>query len=474
MTLQIYSTLSKTVEPFKPIQAGKVGMYVCGVTVYDYTHIGHGRTFVAFDVVRRWLEASGYQVTFVRNVTDVDDKIIRRAAERGISTKELTDEFTQAMQEDMLSLGCLAPTYEPRATEFIPQMLNLVEKLEAKGLAYAAANGDVDYAVRKFADYGKLSGRSPDEMRSGARIEVEQTKRDPLDFVLWKAAKPGEPAWDSKWGKWRPGWHIECSAMSCHYLGETFDIHGGGPDLIFPHHENEIAQSEGANGVRFANYWMHSGPLRVKREDGTEEKMSKSLGNFWTVRDAIAETDDKFGKGNGAQVLRFFLMRTHYRSPILFGPDLIVDAYQSLKRLYTALKDVPADDLPLDWNEECAKRFAEAMNDDFNVPVAVAQLFELANRAQAQKSAAMSRQLKKLGDILNILQGDPEVFLKGSTEGLDEAAIEEAIAARAAAKKAKDYAKADEIRKHLAEMGVMLTDTPQGTTWQRVLVEKSH
>ena len=292
--------------------------------------------------------------------------------------------------------------------------------------------------------------------------------------MLWKSAKPGEPQWESPWGKGRPGWHIECSAMSCHYLGETFDIHGGGPDLIFPHHENEIAQSEGANGKTFANYWMHTGPLRVMNKEGKEEKMSKSLGNFWTVRDAIAETDDKFGKGNGAQVLRFFLMRTHYRSPILFGPDLIVDAYQSLKRLYTALKDVPADDLPLDWNEECAKRFAEAMNDDFNVPVAVAQLFELANRAQAQKSAAMSRQLKKLGAILNILQGDPEVFLKGSTEGLDEAAIEEAIAARAAAKKAKDYAKADEIRKHLAEMGVMLTDTPQGITWQRVLVEKSH
>ena len=374
----------------------------------------------------------------------------------------------------MIALGCLAPTVEPRATHFIPQMLGIIDKLEKKGLAYQTKSGDVAYAVRQFKDYGKLSGKSIDDLISGERVATDETKRDPLDFVLWKSAKPGEPQWDSPWGKGRPGWHIECSAMSCHYLGETFDIHGGGPDLIFPHHENEIAQSEGANGKTFANYWMHTGPLRVMNKEGKEEKMSKSLGNFWTVRDAIAETDDKFGKGNGAQVLRFFLMRTHYRSPILFGPDLIVDAYQSLKRLYTALKDVPADDLPLDWNEECAKRFAEAMNDDFNVPVAVAQLFELANRAQAQKSAAMSRQLKKLGAILNILQGDPEVFLKGSTEGLDEAAIEEAIAARAAAKKAKDYAKADEIRKHLAEMGVMLTDTPQGTTWQRVLVEKSH
>ena len=449
MALELYSTLSRRKQAFEPITAGEVKMYVCGVTVYDYTHIGHGRTFISFD-------------------------IIRRAAERHVSCEALTDEFARAMQEDMIALGCLPPTVEPRATHFIPQMLNIIEKLQQKGLAYQTKSGDMAYAVRQFKDYGKLSGKSIDDLISGERVAADDTKRDPLDFVLWKSAKPGEPQWDSPWGKGRPGWHIECSAMSCHYLGETFDIHGGGPDLIFPHHENEIAQSEGANGKRFANYWMHTGPLRVMNKEGKEEKMSKSLGNFWTVRDAVAETDDKFGVGNGAQVLRFFLMRTHYRSPILFGPDLIVDAYQSLKRLYTALKDVPADDLPLDWNEECAKRFAEAMNDDFNVPVAVAQLFELANRAQAQKSAAMSRQLKKLGAILNILQADPEVFLKGSTAGLDEAAIEEAIAARAAAKKAKDYAKADEIRKHLAEQGVMLTDTPQGTTWQRVLVEKSH
>lgn len=474
MALELYSTLSRRKQAFEPITAGEVKMYVCGVTVYDYTHIGHGRTFISFDIIRRWLEAIGYKVTFVRNITDVDDKIIRRAAERHVSCEALTDEFSRAMQEDMIALGCLPPTVEPRATHFIPQMLNIIEKLQQKGLAYQTKSGDMAYAVRQFKDYGKLSGKSIDDLISGERVAADDTKRDPLDFVLWKSAKPGEPQWDSPWGKGRPGWHIECSAMSCHYLGETFDIHGGGPDLIFPHHENEIAQSEGANGKRFANYWMHTGPLRVMNKEGKEEKMSKSLGNFWTVRDAIAETDDKFGVGNGAQVLRFFLMRTHYRSPILFGPDLIVDAYQSLKRLYTALKDVPADDLPLDWNEECAKRFAEAMNDDFNVPVAVAQLFELANRAQAHKSAAMSRQLKKLGAILNILQADPEVFLKGSTAGLDEAAIEEAIAARAAAKKAKDYAKADEIRKHLAEQGVMLTDTPQGTTWQRVLVEKSH
>ena len=470
MALELYSTLSRRKQAFEPLTPGEVKMYVCGVTVYDYTHIGHGRTFISFDIIRRWLEASGYKVTFVRNITDVDDKIIRRAAERHVTCDALTDEFARAMQEDMLALGCLAPSVEPRATHFIPQMLNIIDKLEKKGLAYQTKSGDVAFAVRQFKDYGKLSGKSIDDLISGERVAADDTKRDPLDFVLWKSAKPGEPEWDSPWGKGRPGWHIECSAMSCHYLGETFDIHGGGPDLIFPHHENEIAQSEGANGKQFANYWMHTGPLRVMNKEGKEEKMSKSLGNFWTVRDAIAETDDKFGVGNGAQVLRFFLMRTHYRSPILFGPDLIVDAYQSLKRLYTALKDVPADDEPLDWNEECAKRFAEAMNDDFNVPVAVAQLFELANRANANKDPAMSRQLKKLGAILNILQGDPEVFLKGSTAGLDEAAIEEAIAARAAAKKAKDYAKADAIRKELAEKGVMLVDTPQGTTWQRVLV----
>ena len=419
MALELYSTLSRTKDVFQPLVAGEVKMYVCGVTVYDYTHIGHGRTFISFDIIRRWLEASGYKVTFVRNITDVDDKIIRRAAERKISCDELTEEFGRKMQEDMLALGCLAPTAEPRATHFIPQMLDIIGKLEKKGLAYQTKSGDMAFSVRGFKGYGKLSGKSIDDLIAGERVAADESKRDPIDFVLWKSAKPGEPQWDSPWGKGRPGWHIECSAMSYHYLGETFDIHGGGPDLIFPHHENEIAQSEGAHDKRFANYWMHTGPLRVMNKDGQEEKMSKSLGNFWTVRDAIAETDDKFGAGNGAQVLRFFLMRTHYRSPILFSSDLIVDAYQSLKRLYGA-----------------------------------------------------SRQLKKLGAILNILQGDPEVFLKGSTAGVDEAAIEAAIAERAQAKKDKNWARADEIRQALAKDGIVLVDTPQGTTWQRVLVEK--
>ena len=469
MTLQIYSTLTKEVRPFAPIHPDKVGMYVCGVTVYDYTHIGHGRTFVAFDVVRRWLEASGYAVTFVRNVTDVDDKIIRRAAERGVSTKDLTDEYTRAMQQDMLALGCLAPTHEPRATEFIPQMLGLVEKLEAKGLAYAADNGDVDYAVRKFAGYGKLSGRTPDEMRAGARVEVAAAKRDPLDFVLWKAAKPGEPSWDSKWGKGRPGWHIECSAMSCHYLGETFDIHGGGPDLIFPHHENEIAQSEGANGVSFANVWMHSGPLRVKRADGTEEKMSKSLGNFWTIRDALKETNAAYGEGNGSEVLRFFLLRSHYRSPISFNSSLIDDSHKALQRLYTALKNTPAGefDAALDWNDPWAAKFKAAMDEDFNTPEAIGVLQNLAAEINRTGDTKASATLKKLGAVLNILQRDPETFLKGAVTDLDEAAIDAKVAERTAAKKARDFARADAIRKELADMGIVIEDSASGSTWRR-------
>ena len=468
MSLSIYSTLSKTIAPFKPIHAGKVGMYVCGVTVYDYTHIGHGRTFVAFDVVRRWLEASGYEVTFVRNVTDVDDKIIRRAAERGISTTELTDTFTRAMQEDMLSLGCLAPTYEPRATQFIGEMLHIIELLEEKGLAYQASDGDVDYAVRKFPGYGKLSGKSLDDLISGARVGVADAKRDPLDFVLWKHAKPGEPHWPSKWGEGRPGWHIECSAMSCHYLGENFDIHGGGPDLVFPHHENEIAQSEGAHGPGFANVWMHSGPLRVRAADGTEEKMSKSLGNFWTIRDALKETNGRYGEGNGNETLRFFLLRSHYRSPISFNPGLIEDAHKGLTRLYSALKETaPEENYTLDWTEAFAARFKTAMDEDFNTPQAVGVLFELAAEVNRTHDAKLSAELKALGAILNILTGDAEKFLRGATAGLDEAAIEAKIAERKAAKAAKDWAKADAIRKELQEAGIILEDRAGVTTWRR-------
>ncbi len=466
MALSIYSSLSRELTPFTPLEPGHVRMYVCGVTVYDYCHIGHGRTFVAFDVVRRWLEASGMKVTFVRNITDVDDKIIRRSAERGITPDELTAEFGKAMQDDMLALGCLAPTMEPRATDFIPEMLGLVEKLEAKGLAYQAEDGDVDFAVRQFAGYGKLSGRSPDDMRAGARVNANEFKRDPLDFVLWKKAKPGEPAWDSKWGAGRPGWHIECSAMACKLLGDTFDIHGGGPDLLFPHHENEIAQSEGATGKDFAKVWMHSGALRVRNADGSEEKMSKSLGNFWTIRDALKDTNATYGEGNGAEVLRFFLLKSHYRSAIAFSSGLIEDAQKGLLRLYGALNAVQADDQPLDWSEDYAQRFKAAMDDDFNTPLAVSVLFELANDVNRTKSPAQARQLKALGNILAILERDPEAFLKGGATQADASRIEALIQERQDAKKAKNFARADEIRKLLADEGIELMDCAEGTTWR--------
>lgn len=470
MALSVYSTLSKKVQEFRSLTPGEVRMYVCGVTVYDYTHIGHGRTFVAFDVVRRWLECSGYRVTFVRNVTDVDDKIIRRAAERGISTAELTDTFTRAMQEDMLALGCLAPTHEPHATQFIPKMLDLVKMLEEKGLAYQSADGDVNYRVRSFAGYGKLSGKSVDDLRSGERVGINSAKDDPLDFVLWKHAKPGEPQWESPWGAGRPGWHIECSAMSRFYLGDTFDIHGGGPDLIFPHHENEIAQSEGATGKSFANIWMHSGPLRVRKADGTEEKMSKSLGNFWTIRDALKETNGQYGEGNGNETLRFFLLRSHYRSPISFSSNLIEEAHKALTRLYSALSAVKGvSPAPVDWSNSYAGRFKVAMDDDFNTPAAVSVLFDLATEVNRTKSAADATLLKSLGGILNVLQRDPDEFLKGAAPagGLTEEAIEGLIAERVAAKAAKNWARADEIRNTLKEAGIELLDSAQGTTWRR-------
>ena len=458
--LSIYSTLTREQRPFESLEPGRVRMYVCGVTVYDYCHIGHGRTFVAFDVVRRWLEASGYKVTFVRNITDVDDKIIRRAAERGVTTDELTDEFARAMQEDMLALGCLAPTFEPRATQYIPQMLNLIGKLEEKGFAYHAADGDVDYAVRKFPNYGRLSGKSIDDLQSGARVQEREGKHDPLDFVLWKSAKPGEPQWDSKWGCGRPGWHIECSAMAMDLLGETIDIHGGGPDLVFPHHENEIAQSEAATGHQFARTWM---------ADGKEEKMSKSLGNFWTIRDALKETNAAYGEGCGAEVLRFFLLRSQYRSPITFSSVLIEEAHKALVRLYTALKGRAADRAALDWNEPFAARFKAAMDDDFNTALAVSVLFELATEINRTGSPALVRQLLGLGRILNILGMEPEKFLQGGAEASDDASrIEGLIEERALAKKAKNFARADEIRKSLLAEGIELQDGAAGTTWRRI------
>jgi cysteinyl-tRNA synthetase len=426
-------------------------MYVCGMTVYDYLHLGHARMLVAFDVVRRWLRASGYRVTYVRNITDIDDKIIRRAHENGESVDALTARFIAAMDEDAAALGVEKPDHEPRATQFVPQMLSLIERLKQKGLAYHASSGDVNYAVRRFAGYGKLSGKSLDELRAGERVEVDASKEDPLDFVLWKRSKPDEPMWPSPWGDGRPGWHLECSAMGCALLGEHFDIHGGGQDLQFPHHENEIAQSEGATGHRFVNYWIHNGFVRVD-----EEKMSKSLGNFFTVRDILARYD--------AEVVRFFIVRAHYRSPLNYSDVHLEDAKGALTRLYTALKDSPVQKTSVDWNEAHAKRFKEAMDDDFGTPEAIAVLFDLATRINSGERH-LAAQLRALGGVLGLLQRDANQFLQG---GKAEDWILERIAAREAARKRRDFAEADRIRKELLDKGIVLEDSSKGTTWRRV------
>ena len=454
MSLRIYNTLSRELEEFSPLQPGQVRMYVCGMTVYDFCHIGHARMMMAFDVVQRWLRASDYAVTYVRNITDIDDKIIARSVQRGITIRELTDEVIAAMHEDIGALGIEPPTVEPRATEYVPQMLGIIEKLEQKGLAYRSENGDVNYAVRKFPGYGKLSGKSLDELHAGERVAVLDGKQDPLDFVLWKAAKPTEPAdakWESAYGAGRPGWHIECSAMSCATLGETFDIHGGGADLQFPHHENEIAQSEGANGKPLSRFWVHNGFVRVDNE-----KMSKSLGNFFTIREVLQKYD--------AETLRFFLVRTHYRSALNYSDAHLDDARNSLKRLYTALDLVVPAEVAIDWAQPHAARFKAAMDEDFGTPEAIAVLFELAGEVNRTKSPETAGLLKALAASLGILQGDPRAFLQaGST--LDEATIQAKIDARAAAKAAKNFAEADRIRQELLEQGIVLKDSPTGTTW---------
>jgi len=456
MSLRIHNTLSRRVEAFEPIEPGHVRMYVCGITVYDLCHLGHARMMLVFDLVYRWLRALDYRVTYVRNITDIDDKIIRRALERGLSIRALTDEMIAAMHQDLSALGLTTPTHEPRATEYVPQMLSLIGRLEAKGLAYRADNGDVNYAVRKFPGYGKLSGKSLDELRAGERVAVQDGKLDPLDFVLWKAAKPDEPD-DAKWpgpfGPGRPGWHIECSAMSCTLLGEHFDIHGGGMDLQFPHHENEIAQSEGASGGPFANVWVHNGFLNVDNE-----KMSKSLGNFFTIRDVLRHYD--------GETLRFFMLRTHYRSPFNFSDANLDDARQALRRLYTALDGIEVAEAPLDWAQPQAAAFRTAMNDDFNTPVAVAVLFELAGQLNRQRDAATAALLKGLGGVLGILQQVPRAYLQGGAAD-DVQRIEALIAQRAQAKQARDFAAADRIRDELAALGVVLKDSPTGTTWVR-------
>lgn len=459
MSLRIYNTLSRDVVVFSPLIPGQARMYVCGMTVYDLCHLGHARAMVAFDVVQRWLRLSGLQVTYVRNVTDIDDKIIKRALENGETIRALTDRMVDALHQDADALGIERPTHEPRATDFVPQMLRLIGTLEKKGLAYQSRSGhsagDVNYAVRKFAGYGKLSGKSLDELRAGERVEVLDGKDDPLDFVLWKSAKPSEPAdakWDSPYGPGRPGWHIECSAMACELLGESFDIHGGGADLQFPHHENEIAQSEGAHGKPLASIWMHNGFVRVDNE-----KMSKSLGNFFTIREILAQYD--------AETVRFFITRAHYRSPLNYSDAHLDDARNSLKRLYTALDLVAPAEQALDWADPFAARFKAAMDEDFGTPEAIAVLFELAGEVNKTRSAEMAGLLKALGGCLGLLQSAPARYLQAGA-GLDDARIQQLIAERADAKKARDFASADRIRSELLAKGIVLKDSPDGTTWE--------
>jgi cysteinyl-tRNA synthetase len=454
MSLRIYSTLSRRVEEFTPLIPGHVRMYVCGMTIYDLCHIGHARMMMAFDIAQRWFKTSGLKVTYVRNITDIDDKIIKRAVERGISIRALTDEMVLAMHEDIGKLGIEPPTLEPRATDYVPQMLGMIATLESKGMAYVASNGDVNYAVRKFAGYGKLSGKSLDDLRAGERVAVDDGKNDPLDFVLWKSAKVSEPddaKWDSRYGKGRPGWHIECSAMSCALLGETFDIHGGGADLEFPHHENEIAQSEAANGKPLAMLWMHNAFVRVDNE-----KMSKSLGNFFTIRDVLAQYD--------AETVRFFIVRAHYRSALNYSDVHLNDARGALKRLYTALDLVKPAVVEVDWANPFAARFKAAMDEDFGTPEAVAVLFDVASEVNKTRSAADAALLKSLGACLGLLQGDPTAYLQAGSV-LDEASIEQLIAQRSAAKTAKNFAEADSIRQHLLTQGIELKDSPTGTIW---------
>ncbi len=470
--LKIYNTLAREKQVFTPIIAGKVSMYVCGMTVYDYCHLGHARVMVVFDMVSRWLRVSGYAVNYVRNITDIDDKIIKRANDNNETIAQLTQRFIDAMDEDSAKLGVIRPDIEPKATDFVEGMIKMIATLIEKGFAYAADNGDVFYSVNNFEGYGKLSGKSLEDLRAGERVEVDTHKKDPMDFVLWKSVKPNEPSWDSPWGKGRPGWHIECSAMSSHHLGERFDIHGGGQDLQFPHHENEIAQSEAAHShdgklCQMVNYWMHNGFVRVD-----DEKMSKSLGNFFTIRTVLEKYD--------AEVVRFFILRAHYRSPLNYSDQHLDDAKLALTRLYTALRGYDAIGAEINWQKPQAARFKLAMDDDFNTPEAMAVLFDLANEVNKSKSLESATLLKNLAGLLGLLQRDASEFLQGmikttgiQVEGgeanqmIDSNAIDSKILARIAAKKAKNFAEADRIRKELAEFGVVLEDTPQGTTWRR-------
>ncbi len=458
--LHIFNTLTRRKDLFSPLTPGEVRLYVCGMTVYDYCHLGHARMMVAFDVVQRWLRALGYKVIYVRNITDIDDKIIKRAVQNGETISALTERFIQAMHEDTDALGVQRPDHEPRATRYVAQMQGIITRLQQNGLAYQSPDGDVNYAVRKFSAYGKLSGKSVDELRAGERIAVDSGKQDPLDFVLWKSAKSDEPQevkWESPWGPGRPGWHIECSAMSCSLLGETFDIHGGGMDLQFPHHENEIAQSEGATGKPFVRFWMHNGFVNID-----SEKMSKSLGNFFTIRDVLKQWDP--------EIVRFLLVRTHYRSPLNYSDQHLSDAKNALSRLYTALKETGPDEQTLDWDEPHAVRVRTAMNDDFNTPVVISVLFELAAEVNRTHDPALARQLKGLANLLGFLNREPRVFLQAGVDqgGLTLEQINALIAARQAAKAGKNYPEADRLRAELTSAGIVVEDSPQGTTWRRV------
>ncbi|HEX7402734.1 MAG TPA: cysteine--tRNA ligase [Usitatibacter sp.] len=454
--LQIYNTLTRKKEPFVPRAPGKAGLYVCGPTVYDYFHIGNARTFTVFDLVVRWLGTQGYEVKYVRNITDIDDKIMDRARANGEPIEALTERMVQAFEADCARLKLLKPDVERRATRYIGPMLEMIEALEAKGLAYRGANGDVYYSVRSFPEYGKLSRRNLDELRAGDRVAVDAAKRDPLDFALWKAAKPGEPRWSSVFGDGRPGWHIECSAMSCRELGAPFDIHGGGWDLQFPHHENEIAQSEGALGTRFVNYWMHVAFLNMDHE-----KMSKSLGNFFTARDVL----DRLDPVQGGEQLRFFFVRGHYRNEVNYTQESLADAGNTLGSFYTTLREVaPGEIAAIDWSNPHAARFRDAMNDDFDTPIAFSVLHDLRGEVNRTRSTALAGLLKALGGTIGLLQQDPERFLQGGIDLDVQALIDE----RNAAKNARNYPRADEIRKHLESRGIVLEDKPGGITeWRK-------
>ncbi len=457
--LKIYNTLSNQKEEFRPIDSNNVGIYVCGMTVYDFCHMGHARVLVMFDVITRHLRRNFTSVKYVRNITDIDDKIIARAIDNNEDIYSLTNRFIDAMHEDEKALGVLSPDIEPRATESIDKMIDMIESLSKQNLAYQGKNGDVFYSVRKFKDYGKLSGKNLDDLLAGARVDVESDKEDPLDFVLWKKAKSNEPSWPSPWGDGRPGWHIECSAMSNHFISNHFDIHGGGMDLTFPHHENEIAQSEGANNCKFVDTWMHVGFVNID-----DEKMSKSLNNFFTIRDVLDKYD--------GETLRYFLISSHYRSPLNFSEANIESAKSGLKRLYNATKGLSAkmDDVPLEAEYE--ERFNVALNDDFNTPIALSILFEIAKRiniertTNLEKANALAMQLIKLGNFLGILEYNAEDYLKQGSE-LSETEISNKISQREAARNSKDFAMSDQIRDELLELGIILEDSVNGTTWRR-------